>query len=116
MQYKSLRESLPDIARDLNVDAVVEGSVSRSGNRVRVTAQLIDARADRHMWAEEYNRDLRDVLSLQSELVHSIAEQVRASISSEEQLLMARTGTIEPAAYESYLRGRSFWNQRTPQG
>jgi TolB-like protein/DNA-binding winged helix-turn-helix (wHTH) protein len=116
MQYKSLRESLPNIARDLNVDAVVEGSVSRSGNRVRVTAQLIDARADRHLWAEEYNRDLRDVLSLQSELAHSIAEQVRASISSEEQLLMARTGTIEPAAYESYLRGRSFWNQRTPAG
>jgi len=116
MQYKSLRESLPDIAHDLNVDAVVEGSVSRSGNRVRVTAQVIDARADRHMWAEEYNRDLRDVLSLQSELAHSIAEQVRASISSEEQLLMARTGTIEPAAYESYLRGRSFWNQRTPAG
>jgi TolB-like protein/DNA-binding winged helix-turn-helix (wHTH) protein len=116
MQYKSTRESLPNIARDLNVDAVVEGSVSRSGNRVRVTAQLVDARADRHLWAEEYDRDLRDVLSLQSELAHDIAEQVRASISSEEQLLMARIGTVEPAAYESYLRGRSFWNQRTPAG
>ena len=116
MQYKSLRKSLPDIARDLSVDAVVEGSVSRSGNRVRVTAQLVDARADRHLWAEEYDRDLGEVLSLQSELARDIAEQVRANISSEEQLLMAPAGTVEPAAYESYLRGRSFWNQRTPAG
>jgi TolB-like protein/DNA-binding winged helix-turn-helix (wHTH) protein len=116
MQYKSLRKPLPDIARDLSVDAVVEGSVSRSGNRVRVTAQLVDAHADRHLWAEEYDRDLREILSLQSELARDIAEKVRANISSEEQLLMARTGTVEPAAYESYLRGRSFWNQRTPAG
>jgi TolB-like protein/DNA-binding winged helix-turn-helix (wHTH) protein/Tfp pilus assembly protein PilF len=116
MQYKSLRKPLPDIARDLSVDAVVEGSVSRSGNRVRVTAQLVDAHADRHLWAEEYDRDLREILSLQSELARDIAENVRANISSEEQLLMARAGTVEPAAYESYLRGRSFWNQRTPAG
>jgi TolB-like protein len=68
MQYKSLRKPLPDIARDLNVDAVVEGSVSRSGNRVRVTAQLVDAHADRHLWAEEYDRDLREILSLQANL------------------------------------------------
>lgn len=116
MQYKTLRKPLSDIARDLSVDAVVEGSVSRSGNRVRVTAQLIDARADRHLWAEEYDRDLHEMLNLQSELARDIAEKVRANISSEEQLLMARTGTVEPAAYESYLRGRSFWNQRTPAG
>lgn len=116
MQYKSLRKPLPDIARDLSVDAVVEGSVSRSGNRVRVTAQLVDAHADRHLWAEEYDRDLREILSLQSELARDIAEKVRANISSEEQLLMARAGTVEPAAYESYLRGRSFWSQRTPAG
>ena len=116
MQYKSLRKPLPDIARDLSVDAVVEGSVSRAGNRVRVTAQLVDAHADRHLWAEEYDRDLREILSLQSELARDIAENVRANISSEEQLLMARAGTVEPAAYESYLRGRSFWNQRTPAG
>ena len=116
MQYKTLRKPLPDIARDLSVDAVVEGSVSRSGNRVRVTAQLIDAHVDRHLWAEEYDRDLREVLNLQSELARDIAEKVRANISSEEQLLMARAGTVEPAAYESYLRGRSFWKQRTSAG
>ena len=116
MQYKTMRKPLPDIARELSVDAVVEGSVSRSGNRVRVTAQLIDAHADRHLWAEEYDRDLREVLNLQSELARDIAEKVRTNISSEEQLLMARTGTVEPAAYESYLRGRSFWNQRTLAG
>jgi TolB-like protein/DNA-binding winged helix-turn-helix (wHTH) protein len=115
MQYKSLRKPLPDIARDLNVDAVVEGSVSPSGNRVRVTAQLVDAHADRHLWAEEYDRDLREILSLQSELARDIAEKVRTNISSEEQLLMARAGTVEPAAYESYLRGApSGTNARLP--
>ncbi|PYY06912.1 MAG: hypothetical protein DMG69_21565 [Acidobacteria bacterium] len=112
MQYKNSRRPLPDIARALSVDAVVEGSVSRSSNRVRVTAQLVDARADRHLWAEEYDRDLRDILTLQSELARDISEQVRANISSGQ----LRVGAVEPAAYESYLRGRSFWNQRTPAG
>lgn len=116
MQYKNSHKPLPEIARDLSVDAVVEGSVSRAGNRVRVTAQLVDARADRHLWAEEYDRDLRDVLNLQSELAHVIAERVDANISPQERLMMARVGAVEPAAYESYLRGRSLWNQRTPAG
>jgi TolB-like protein/DNA-binding winged helix-turn-helix (wHTH) protein/Flp pilus assembly protein TadD len=116
MRYKSTRKLLPEIADTLNVDAVVEGSVSRSSNRVRVTVQLLDARADRHLWAEEYDRDLRDVLSLQSELARDISEQIRASISSEEPLKRNGRGAVEPAAYDSYLRGRSFWNQRTPAG
>jgi len=116
MQYKNTRKPLPEIAGTLNVDAVVEGSVSRSNNRVRVTVQLLDARADRHLWAEEYDRDVRDVLSLQSELARDISEQIRASMSSEEQLQMKGRGAVEPAAYESYLRGRSYWNQRTPDG
>jgi TolB-like protein/DNA-binding winged helix-turn-helix (wHTH) protein/Tfp pilus assembly protein PilF len=116
MQYKNTHKPLPEIASALNVDAVVEGSVSRSSNRVRVTVQLLDARADRHLWAEEYDRDVRDVLSLQSELAHDVAEQIRASMSSDEQSQMKGRGAVEPAAYESYLRGRSYWNQRTPGG
>lgn len=116
MRYKNTREPLPEIANTLNVDAVVEGSVARSSNRVRVTVQLLDARADRHLWAEEYDRDLRDVLSLQSELARDISEQIRASISSEKPSTRNGRGAIEPAAYDSYLRGRSFWNQRTPEG
>jgi TolB-like protein len=92
MQYKNPRKSLPEITSTLNADAVVEGSVSRSSNRVRVTVQLLDARADRHLWAEEYDRDVRDVLSLQSELARDISEQIRASISSEEQLQMKGGG------------------------
>jgi TolB-like protein/DNA-binding winged helix-turn-helix (wHTH) protein/tetratricopeptide (TPR) repeat protein len=116
MQYKNTHKTMPEIARELTVDAVVEGSVMRSGDRVRVTAQLIDARADRHIWAEDYERDMRDVLSLQSELVGAIAGQVRASISPDQPQFPTRTGAVEPAAYESYLRGRSFWNQRTPAG
>lgn len=116
MQYKNTRKPLPEIANTLNVDSIVEGSVSRSNSRVRVTVQLLDARADRHLWAEEYDRDVRDVLSLQSELAHDISEQIRASMSSEEQLQLKGRGVVEPAAYESYLRGRSFWNQRTSDG
>jgi len=116
MQYKNTHKPLREIANTLNVDAVVEGSVSRSNNRVRVTVQLLDARADRHLWAEEYDRDVRDVLALQSELARDISEQIRASISSEEQLQMKGRGAVEPAAYESYLRGRSYWNQRTAEG
>jgi TolB-like protein/DNA-binding winged helix-turn-helix (wHTH) protein/cytochrome c-type biogenesis protein CcmH/NrfG len=116
MRYKNTRKPLPEIADTLNVDAVVEGSVSRSSNRVRVTVQLLDARADRHLWAEEYDRDLRDVLSLQSELARDISEQIRASISSEKSLTRRGREAVEPAAYDSYLRGRSFWNQRTPAG
>jgi TolB-like protein/DNA-binding winged helix-turn-helix (wHTH) protein/Flp pilus assembly protein TadD len=116
MQYKNTHKPMPDIARELAVDAVVEGTVLRSGDRVRVTAQLIDAHADRHLWAENYERDMRDVLGLQSELVRDIAGQVRASISQQQPQVPTGTGTVEPAAYESYLRGRSFWNQRTAAG
>ena len=116
MQFKNTRKPLPEIANALNADAIVEGSVSRAGNRVRVTVQLLDARADRHLWAQEYDRDVRDVLSLQSELAGDISEEIRANISSREQLQMKGREAIEPAAYESYLRGRSYWNQRNPAG
>jgi TolB-like protein len=79
MQYKGVKKPLPQIARELNVDAVIEGSVQRSGNRVRITTQLIEAAPDRHLWAESYERDLSDVLALQSEVARAIAGEISAS-------------------------------------
>ena len=112
MHYLGVRRPLPDIARELNVDAVVEGTVTRAGNRLRITAQLIDARRDRHLWADEFDRDVTDVLAVQGEVADSIARAVRTT------LVETRTpaGVVDPAAYDHYLRGRSFWNQRTEEG
>jgi eukaryotic-like serine/threonine-protein kinase len=113
MHYKGTQKTVPDIARELNVDAVVEGSVLRSGDRVRITAQLIQARADKHLWAQSYERDLRDVLGLQSEVARAIADQVRAIVTSPEQARLATGRAVNPEAYDLYLKGRFFWNQRT---
>ncbi len=106
MRYKGTQKSLPEIARDLHVDAVVEGSVLRSGQRVRITAQLIRASTDEHLWAETYDRDLQDVLALQSEVARSIAQQVTLKLSPQEQARLANAPRVNPAAYEAYLRGR----------
>jgi len=113
MRFKGARRPLPEIARALNVDAVVEGSVVRSGNRVRITAQLIYAATDRHLWAEEYERDQRDVLQLQSEVARTIAQEIRAALTPQERLRLVSRGAVNPEAYEIYLRGRLYWNQRT---
>lgn len=113
-RYKGTRQPLPEIARELGVDAVVEGNVMRSGDRVRITAQLIDARTDAHLWAETYQRDLRDVLTLQDELSRDIAEEVRINLTPAEQSGMAATGSVNPEAYDAYLRGRHLWLQRNP--
>ena len=116
MRYKGARKALPEIARALNVDAVVEGSVVRSGNRVRITAQLIYAPTDRHLWAEEYERDQRDVLTLQSEVARTIAQEIRATLTPQERVRLTSAGVVNPEAYEDYLKGRSYWNQRTEAG
>ena len=116
MPYKGARKSLPEIARALNVDAVVEGSVVRSGSRVRITAQLIYAPTDRHLWAEEYERDQRDVLMLQSEVARTIAQEIRATLTPQERARLTSRGVVNPEAYEDYLKGRSYWNQRTEAG
>ena len=113
MRYKGSRKSLPEIAHDLNVDAVVEGSVVHSGNGVRITAQLIYAPTDRHLWAEEYERDQHDVLKLQREVARTIVQEIRATITPDEKIRLGSTGAVDPKAYEAYLRGRSYWNQRT---
>ncbi|MFZ0734817.1 MAG: winged helix-turn-helix domain-containing protein [Candidatus Sulfotelmatobacter sp.] len=109
MQYKGAKKRLPEIARELNVDAIVEGSVIRSGQRVRVTAQLVQAPTDQHLWAETYDRDRGDVLKLQGELADAIAQQVRAQLTPRQQVLIRRAHAVNPAAYDSYLKGRLYF-------
>ncbi len=109
MQYKGTTKSLPQIARELNVDAIVEGSVIRSGDRVRVTAQLLRASTDQHIWAETYDRDHGDILKLQSELSYAIAQQVRAEITPRQRVQMRKARVVDPAAYDSYVQGRLYF-------
>jgi len=115
MRYKRTEKSLPQIARELNVGAVVEGTVLRSGQRVRITAQLIEARTDRHLWAESYERGLRDILLLQSEVARAIAHEIQVKLKPQEEALLASTDQIEPEAYEFYLKGRFHWNKRSAE-
>ena len=116
MAYKGARKPLPEIARELNVDAVVEGSVLRSGDQVRITAQLIQARDDKHLWAESYEGNLRDTLALQQKAASDIAEQIRIEVTPQERGVLKNVRTIDPDAYEEYLKGRYFWNKRTAEG
>jgi TolB-like protein/DNA-binding winged helix-turn-helix (wHTH) protein/Tfp pilus assembly protein PilF len=109
MRYKGTRKSLPEIARELNVAAIVEGSVSRSGQRVRVTAQLVQATTDQHLWAETYDRDLGDILKLQGEVANAIAGQVRAQLTPTQQALIRRAHAVNPDAYDAYLKGRLYF-------
>ncbi len=107
MQYKdrSKRKTTAEIARELNVDAVIEGTVMRSGDRVRITAQLIDAHNDRHLWAEAYERDLRSILALQDEVAKAIAREVKITLTPQEQSRLSNARPVDPAANEAYLRG-----------
>ena len=116
MAYKHTRKSLPQIARELNVDAIVEGTVLRSGDKVRITAQLIEGSADRHVWSQSYQGELRDTLALQNNVARAIADQIRVSVNPQEQAALRNVTVVNPVAYESYLRGRYFWNKRTSDG
>src|SRR4029450_9022855 len=109
-------KSLPQIARELNVDAVVEGTVLRSGDQVRITAQLIEGVADRHVWSQSYQGELRDTLALQNTVARAIADQIRINVNPQEQAALKTDTVMNPVAYESYLRGRYFWNKRTADG
>jgi TolB-like protein/DNA-binding winged helix-turn-helix (wHTH) protein/Flp pilus assembly protein TadD len=113
MPYKRARKPLPQIARELNVDAVIEGTVLRSGGQVRITAQLIEAPADKHLWSETYDGDLRDTLTLQNKVALAIAEQIRINLNPQEQATLKHRKVVDPQAYEAYLKGRYFWNKRT---
>lgn len=112
MGYKRTNKPLPQIARELNVDAVVEGTVLRSGDRVRITAQLIEATADKHLWAQSYEGELRETLSLQNQVAQAVAEQVRIKLKPQEQAALKSIKPVSPDAYVSYLKGRYFWNRR----
>src|SRR2546429_686832 len=113
--FKGSRETLPEIARQLNVEAVVEGSVTRSENRVRITAQLIEAQSDRHLWAKTYDRDFQDILRLQDEVARDIAAEIRISVTPQEQARLRLEQKTNPSAYEAYLRGRYLWSQRNAE-
>jgi TolB-like protein/DNA-binding winged helix-turn-helix (wHTH) protein/Flp pilus assembly protein TadD len=116
MAYKHARKPLPQIARELNVDAVVEGTVLRSGDQVRITAQLIEASSDKHLWSQSYEGELRDTLALQNQVARAIANQIRINLNGQEQAALKNARIVVPQAYESYLKGRYFWNKRTADG
>ena len=112
MPYRNTRKPLPQIARELNVDAIVEGTVLRSGDQVRITAQLIQASIDKHLWAESYEGDVRNTLSLQKQVASAIADQIRIELTPHEQAVLKKVPTVNQEAYEDYLKGRFFFNKR----
>jgi TolB-like protein/class 3 adenylate cyclase/tetratricopeptide (TPR) repeat protein len=105
MQYKDAPKPIPEIAEELDVDAVIEGAVIRENDRIRITAQLIDARNDRHLWNDRYDREMSGVLALQSDVARAVAEQIRLELTPEEQVSLAASRRIDPQAYDAYLRG-----------
>jgi TolB-like protein/DNA-binding winged helix-turn-helix (wHTH) protein/Flp pilus assembly protein TadD len=115
MRFKRARTALPEIARALKVDAVIEGSVQRTGDRVRISAQLIHAPTDTHLWAREYERDLTDILKLQSEVARAVAEEIRIQVTADERARMAAAGTVNPAAHQEYLLGQYHLWKRTEE-
>ena len=117
MQYKDVRKPLPEIAQELDVDGVIEGTVMRAEDRVRITVQLIHARSDTHLWNERYDRELSDVLALQSDVARAVAEQIRVELTPEDQARLASTRRVDPEAHEAYLRGlHILWRQFGEEG
>jgi len=116
MQYKGVKKPLPEIARELNVDAVVEGSVVRVAGQVRISAQLIHAPTDTHLWVESYERDLRDVLALQSEVARAIARQIEITLTPDQEARLAATRPVNPETYVAYLKGMFHLNKMTQEG
>ena len=116
MHYKGSRQPLLQIARELNVDVVIEGSVTRSGNRVRITAQLLDAHSDRHLWANAYDPDIREIMSLQHDVANNIVREIQAKLKPQENLRLSRKQQVDPEAYDDYLRGLYFWHKFTESG
>jgi TolB-like protein/Tfp pilus assembly protein PilF len=115
MSYKRTSKTLPQIARELQVDGVIEGSVLRSNGSVRINTQLVQAPADKQLWARSYQRELKDVLQLQGELAHDIAEQIKIKVTPQEQLRLATTRTVNPGSHEAYLKGLYHWNKGTEE-
>jgi eukaryotic-like serine/threonine-protein kinase len=116
MQFKNTRQSLAEIAMVLNVDGVLEGSVTRVGDRVRISADLVHVATDRHVWVENYDRDVRDILALQSEVAGTIARAIQVQLTPVELAGFASIPQVSPSAQEAYLQGRYYWNKRTDEG
>jgi TolB-like protein/DNA-binding winged helix-turn-helix (wHTH) protein/Flp pilus assembly protein TadD len=115
MAYKHTDKTISQIGRELGVDYIVEGSVRREGGKARVSAQLIRVSDQTHLWAQNYDRDLQDLLDVQNDLGRSIAEQVSANLTPQRQIELAKKHSVNPEAYDLYLKGRFYWNQRTPE-
>jgi TolB-like protein/Tfp pilus assembly protein PilF len=115
LQYKGTHKTIPEIARELHVGAVLEGSVECSGGRMRVRVQLIDATTDRHLWAEAYDRQLSDVLLLEAEMAQDIARQIQVRLTPQQQQALAHNRALNPEAFQDYLQGRHYWALRTSQ-
>jgi serine/threonine protein kinase/cytochrome c-type biogenesis protein CcmH/NrfG len=111
MQYQGTRKPLTEIARELNVDAVIEGSVQRAGEQVKITARLIHASTERSLWADAYERDLRDALALQNEIAQAVIQQIQIQLTPQEQIRLASAHPVNPVAYDDYLRGRFYANR-----
>jgi TolB-like protein/DNA-binding winged helix-turn-helix (wHTH) protein len=112
MRYKDTKKPLPEIARDLQVDGLVEGTVARSGDRLRITANLIQASPERHIWAETYERNLSDVIALQNDVARTITQQIQVQLTPEEHVRLSASHPVDPEAYRLYIKGRYFWVKR----
>lgn len=115
VHYRDTKKALPDIARELNVDAVVDGSVFRSGNRLRINVELTQAALDKRLWSDSYDGDLRDVFGFQASVAAQIADRVRVTLTATDRARLARVRPVNPDAYQAYAKGRFFWNKRTPE-
>jgi tetratricopeptide (TPR) repeat protein len=116
MHYKDSAKTMPEIALELKVDAVLQGSVLRSGDRARITVQLTDGASDRNLWGESYERDLRDVLTLQDEVARAIASEIEVRLTPQQRTARTNRKAVDPRANENYLRGRYYWNKWTAEG
>jgi TolB-like protein/DNA-binding winged helix-turn-helix (wHTH) protein/lipopolysaccharide biosynthesis regulator YciM len=116
MAYKGTHKPLSEIARELKVDAVVEGTVLKAGSRVRITAELVQVSTDHHLWADTYESQLGDVLALQNRVSSAIVDEIRINLSPEDKQRLAKNPSVSPDAYEDYLKGRYYWNRRSSEG
>src|SRR5215471_127192 len=112
MQYKGVHRPLREIAQELHVEGIIEGTVLKAGERVRISIQLVDARADNHLWAEHYDRDLRDILALHSEVAQSVAREIQVKLTPIDEARIAKGHPVNPEAYDAYLKGSYYWNRR----
>jgi TolB-like protein len=115
-RYRNTELSIKEIARELGVSSILEGSVQKAGNNVRITVQLIEAKTDVHLWSETYDKDLSDIFSIQTEVAQNVARELKATLTSEEKEQIDKNQTYNPEAYNLYMQGRFFWHKRSEEG